>query len=352
MEPLTFDSSDVGLIEATVSKLYSKQRISAVGECTRAQITRRVMAPGLGFDDLDYSFEIGYCGAAQGRIIICDVVSSTIRRVGEGNDETFGPGDLFLISRPDLPYAGVAHAPRLRFTVLDPAICARVAATTDDDASPVRMLDHRPVSRQAALHLWRAVAYVRDSVMAAPEALLTPLVVSTASQYLAASVLHAFPNSALTDPTARDEHDANPGTLRRAVAFIEANPDADISVADIAGAASVTPRALQLAFRRHLDTTPTEYLRRVRLAHAHQDLVHASPGGGTTVTAVAYRWGFSSPGRFTQYYRAAYGVPPSYTLRRWQSGRRRGASQVRRVLIMGFLVLRVVVTEVMFRYRT
>lgn len=277
MEPLTFDSSDVGLIEATVSKLYSKQRISAVGECTRAQITRRVLAPGLGFDDLHYSFEIGYCGAAQGRIIICDVLSSTIRRVGEGNDETFGPGDLFLISRPDLPYAGVAYASRLRFTVLDPAICARVAATTDDDAGPVRMLDHRPVSRQAPLHLWRAVAYVRDSVMAAPEALLTPLVVSTASQYLAASVLYAFPNSALTDPTARDGHDANPGTLRRAVAFIEANPGADISVADVAHAAHVTPRALQLAFRRRLGTTPTGYLRRVRLDRAHHNLVYASP---------------------------------------------------------------------------
>jgi hypothetical protein len=32
-------------------------------------------------------------------------------------------------------------------------------------------------------------------------------------------------------------------------------------VADIAAAARVTTRAVQLAFRRHLDTTPTDYLR-------------------------------------------------------------------------------------------
>ena len=56
MEPLAFDSSDLGLIEATVSKLYSRLHIGAVGERTRARITRRVLAPGLGFDDLDYSF--------------------------------------------------------------------------------------------------------------------------------------------------------------------------------------------------------------------------------------------------------------------------------------------------------
>jgi AraC-like DNA-binding protein len=316
MEPVTFDSSDVGLIEATVSKLYSKLHIGAVGSSTRAQITRRVMAPGLGFDDLDYSFDIGYSGEAQGRLIICDVISSTIRRVGDGYDETFGPGDLFLISKPGLPYAGVAHSSRLRFTVLDPAICARVAATAEDGAAaPVRVLDHRPVSQPAALHLQRTIAYVRDCVMAASEAERAPLVISAASQLLAASVLQAFPNSAVIDTTAADRRDANPGTLRRAMAFIDANPDIDISVSDIARAAYVTPRALQLAFRRHLDTTPLAYLRQVRLHHAHQDLAQASPGDGTTVTTVSYRWGFPSPSRFAAAYRAAYGVSPSDTLR-------------------------------------
>jgi transcriptional regulator GlxA family with amidase domain len=133
---------------------------------------------------------------------------------------------------------------------------------------------------------------------------------------LAASVLHAFPNNAVTDTTAEDQHDAHPGTLRRAVAFIEANPGMDIGISDIAQAVYVTPRALQLAFRRHLDITPTDYLRRVRLDHAHHDLAQASPGDGTTVTAVAYKWGFASPSRFAQHYRASYGTTPSDTLRK------------------------------------
>jgi transcriptional regulator GlxA family with amidase domain len=77
-------------------------------------------------------------------------------------------------------------------------------------------------------------------------------VVSTASQLLAASVLQAFPNSAATGTTAEDQHDASPGTLRRAIAFIEASPDTDIGISDIARAACVTPRAVQLAFRRRL----------------------------------------------------------------------------------------------------
>jgi AraC-like DNA-binding protein len=102
-------------------------------------------------------------------------------------------------------------------------------------------------------------------------------------------------------------------SLRRATAFIEANPDRDITVADVAAAAHVTIRAVQLAFRRHLDTTPMAYLRQVRLDHAHRQLQAANPGR-ESVTAVAYRWGFASPSRFTAYYRQAYGVLPSRTL--------------------------------------
>ena len=126
--------------------------------------------------------------------------------------------------------------------------------------------------------------------------------------------LVTFPNTTSADPTIEDRHDAHPTTLRRALAFIDENAHTDVTVADIADAAHVTVRAVQLAFRRHLDTTPMEYLRRVRLEHAHNELKDADPT--TTVTSVAYRWGFPSSSRFAAHYRQLYGVSPRTTLRR------------------------------------
>jgi AraC-like DNA-binding protein len=41
-----------------------------------------------------------------------------------------------------------------------------------------------------------------------------------------------------------------------------------------------------------------------------------SPAAGTTVAAIARRWGFSRPDRFAAAYRTAYGRPPRHTLRR------------------------------------
>ncbi len=105
-----------------------------------------------------------------------------------------------------------------------------------------------------------------------------------------------------------------PPLLRDAIAFIQDNADADIGLDDIAAAVSVSARSVQYAFRRHLDTTPLEYLRRVRLDRAHRDLKAADPAHDT-VTAIAGRWGFSHAGRFSLAYKAAFGTAPSHTLR-------------------------------------
>ncbi len=105
-----------------------------------------------------------------------------------------------------------------------------------------------------------------------------------------------------------------PPMLRRALDFMHDSAEYDITIADIAAAGDVTPRAIQYAFRQHFATTPLEYLRRVRLQRAHQALRRADPAVDT-VTAIAGRCGFTHPGRFSSAYKQAFGVEPSRTLR-------------------------------------
>ncbi|WP_433514362.1 AraC family transcriptional regulator [Nonomuraea sp. CA-143628] len=104
--------------------------------------------------------------------------------------------------------------------------------------------------------------------------------------------------------------------LRRARRFCEEHAAEPIGLGDIATAARVNVRTLQAGFREHLQTTPMAYLRNVRLARAHADLLHiAATGGRTTVTEVALRWGFMHLSRFAAFYRQTYGHAPSVTLR-------------------------------------
>lgn len=132
------------------------------------------------------------------------------------------------------------------------------------------------------------------------------------------AVLHGLLRA--VDHPYRDALDApapsfGPAALRRIVHAVEADPTCAFTLTDMARIAAVSVRTLQELYRRHLDTTPTEHLRRTRLARAHQQL-RASDRTETTVSAVAGRSGFVHLGRFAEAYRARYDEPPSATLRR------------------------------------
>ncbi|EPC02994.1 hypothetical protein L861_22040 [Litchfieldella anticariensis FP35 = DSM 16096] len=102
-----------------------------------------------------------------------------------------------------------------------------------------------------------------------------------------------------------------PRHVRAAVDYMHAHLHQSLTMADIAAAVGVSVRSLQAAFRRFYDTTPMNYLRRLRLEAVHQEL--ASPENRLPVSEVALKWGFVHLGRFAAQYRAAYGVYPSAT---------------------------------------
>ncbi|MHB8689990.1 MAG: AraC family transcriptional regulator [Solirubrobacteraceae bacterium] len=104
-----------------------------------------------------------------------------------------------------------------------------------------------------------------------------------------------------------------PRAIREAIALIEDRPAQIETVADIASAVGLSVRALDDGFRRHVGTPPMTYLRQVRLARAHEELV-AADADVTTATYVAGSWGFWHYGRFAAAYRRRYGCTPSQTL--------------------------------------
>ncbi|MEW2514414.1 helix-turn-helix transcriptional regulator [Streptomyces sp. NPDC046870] len=311
MDSLTFDSHDLDVTEDFLSRAYAKMRIaSGTPGSNRAQI-RRAGIPAVSVDELALDFEMSYSVSPLGRICLCVVHEGTVRdHAFQGVEDSFGPGDAVLFAPPDLPYQGRICNARYNITMLDPALLAQVAG---DGSRPVRLIGHRPRSAAAARHLTRTIAHLRDDVLSDAQIADQPLIAATAAQHLAASVLAAFPNTALDEPAAHDTG-AHPAVLRRALAYIDDHADQPVTVADIAAAAHVTVRALQYAFRRHLDTTPLAQLRRVRLSHAHHELMAADPGSGVTVTEIAARWGFHHPGRFASLYRGTYRRAPHETL--------------------------------------
>ena len=105
-------------------------------------------------------------------------------------------------------------------------------------------------------------------------------------------------------------HHIDTRCLKLACEFIDAHAKHDVRLFEIANAAETNVRYLQKAFRQHLKTTPTGYLRDRRLEYARQELIEHRD---RSITEVALANGFTHFGRFTQYYRAKYGETPKAT---------------------------------------
>ncbi|MEW2585363.1 AraC family transcriptional regulator [Streptomyces virginiae] len=269
----------------------------------------RTSAGPMSLSTLALPTEYSYATDPLGAVAITHVIAGRMLRECADDVARAGPGDVLAISQPHLPYSGRVHHAHLRAVTVPLALVQDAAGRpAGQKAHPLRFARFTPVSRAMADQWKRTVDYVEASVLTLPEG-GAPLVVDAAARLLADTVLAAFPTDARPEPVLADTRDATTETVRRAVAFIESDPAAEIGLADAAAAAGVTPRALQYAFRRHLGTTPMAYLRRVRLAQAHADLVAADPAR-ETVTAIAHRWGFHHQGRFAAAYRDAYGLCP------------------------------------------
>jgi AraC-like DNA-binding protein len=310
-----FDSHDPDRTGSFLTHAYGTEIAVRAADRHRYRFRHhRVDAGSFLLEAVDHSTSLDIDVGPPTALVICHVVHGRVdRRIGDVADR-FGPGDVFLATTPDLPYSVRWQPGKVTMCLLGLSVLARVTdAPPTDRTGTVRFTGLTPAS-PALAGLWRhTTSYLNHVVLGNPYAYREPLVIANAARMLAAAALAVFPNVAASWPHATSRHAVNTATLRRATAFIEEYADHDIGAADIAAAAQVSLRALQLAFRRHLDTTPMAHLRRVRLDRAHRDLIRADPRQ-ETVSAIASRWGFLSHSRFTARYHATYGFPPSRTL--------------------------------------
>ncbi|MFI1990604.1 helix-turn-helix domain-containing protein [Actinoplanes sp. NPDC020271] len=309
-----FETHDLDEAVAELERGYGRLRLRATGDDHYLRIAHVGLGP-IWIDGFTFRMRFSADLAPMNLVAVGRVLSGGVTRETGSDVLTSGPGDLLMAVQPGRAGRATADNPLGEQVCFLPELLAEVADPAPGRAPrPIRFTGRRPISARSAVVWQHTFDYIRDNIAGQPAA-GEPLIVGAAARMLAAVTLSTFPSTTGDDPTIEDRHDAHPAALRRALTFIDENAHRDISPADIALAARVTIRSLQLAFRRHLGTTPTTHLRRVRLDHAHRQLLAADPAG-TTVSAIAMRWGFASHSSFTASYRDVYGVLPSTTLRR------------------------------------
>ncbi|MBY6412325.1 helix-turn-helix transcriptional regulator [Rhodococcus sp. BP-252] len=319
MSTVSIDTYDLEEAEEVFSAAYSKMHFSAPpGTPTHTKVERSQL-DNLTHDEIDFNYELKAHVDPLPDIALCRVHSGILTQQYPGGHLEGARADEITVvgSQIGKPFQINAHSAHYDVVTIDRARFDRAAGGSSaiGEPSPATLTGTSPISPEATAHLISVVDHITRDVMRSPYASSSPLVIDSVSNYLASALLQAFPTTALLEPTIEDRHDSTPALLRKAIAFIDDNAERSIAMSDIAESIYVSPRSLQYMFRKHLDTTPTEYLRRVRLHQAHLELV-ASDRMRTTVGQIAAGWGFGHLGRFASYYRQHYGVSPHQTLRR------------------------------------
>jgi AraC-like DNA-binding protein len=179
---------------------------------------------------------------------------------------------------------------------------------------PDPVLDPRIDLRGTPGRRWdRLVRLLCDEARAPSSVLSHPMIAAPLHDAVVTGFVHATEHR-WRDALGRPSRSWSRTPVRRAVEAIRSDPAQPLTPATLARLAGASTRTLHDGFRRHLDTTPMAYLRLVRLERAHAELRAADPRG-TTVAAVAHRWGFNHVSRFAQAYSRTYGRPPGATLR-------------------------------------
>lgn len=105
-----------------------------------------------------------------------------------------------------------------------------------------------------------------------------------------------------------------PRALRRARDCLQESATEPLDLAQLAEAAGIGIRALQLGFQRHFGVSISQMLQDIRLGHLNRRLRAAPPDA--RIIEIAFDLGFTHLGRMAGAYRRKFGETPSATLRR------------------------------------
>lgn len=297
-------------------------------DVTRVETTWKQFVPGAVLHDVDpHRFNFDWLSADLGsaslvRYDLAASVSSTAEpldqflacRVEGADAQVWSDRDDLDATRPWISDGPRVHArwqggARVTALIFERDELQRLAQKiTGRDTLSLHVSELSPRSAEAADQWNRMFSYLEQSAssLGPDDALLR----AEFARHAGATTLSTFSTSMSQDPHRPVQTAPAPATVRRALAFIAENAHLPITVDDIAASVHISTRGLQYAFRRTLDATPAECLRRARLDGAHRELRSGMP---TSVAAVARRWGFSHPSRFAAAYRDAFGVLPSAT---------------------------------------
>lgn len=236
-------------------------------------------------------------GMRRGRkpfVVLQYTLSGEGRLTYEGVRQTVEPGMLMIVPIPGenrywLPRGGSWE---FIYLCLNGAEVMRACATVVQLAGPLLTLSATSAPIRAMRSLCACIG---------EDKLVSPFDASAQAYALIMALLTAT----MRDRADDDKRD-RPEAVMRAMAFCRNHLEKTIGVAEMADAAGYSRHHFSRMFSASEGVGPAEFLTRLRLDRAVNQLKHSSDA----IKTIADRCGFTSAGYFCKVFRKAYGVSP------------------------------------------
>ncbi|MFI6358310.1 helix-turn-helix domain-containing protein [Streptomyces sp. NPDC050743] len=279
------DEVHTGTIRTT--SLGRIQAVTLEGDCLSALRTRRLVAQG-----------------SEDEYVVVKMMDRGVARLEQdGREALLGPGDIFVYDMARPARLNLPQPFRTKSLVLP----RDILGLSESDIAHVTASPLNPATPLGGL-LSPFLARLVDGAGTYPP---------RTSELMARSVadLLCVCTDELLGRSSADTPGGNRAMLLRVHAFIDRHlADPDLTPQVIARAHHISLRYLHKLFESE-DLTVGRWIQRRRLEECRRDL--ARDANGSTIAAVAHRWGFTNAAHFSRVFRAAYGMAP----REWRETR-------------------------------
>lgn len=311
--PTRFVTREPRHAETYLGKLFRRHSLRLADRSSKVEFLHGSASLGneMSIHRLAYGREIDNAGGPAGDAYLVVFTLAGTRYMRVGADEIVSPAGTLCVINPHQPFSSRLSADHQQLTVCVSGALLRQQLSDRTATLLSHPLEFFPVLTDAldqAATLTNVIKTLCYELRRQSSAIARPQIARHFEQVVAELLLAEVPNNHMTAPG--EITNPAPAYLHGALQFIHGHLNDPISIEDIARSVNVTPRALQLAFRRHLGVTPRAYLRNARLDLAHHAL-SADVTNRLKLSSVAQDHGFANASKFARRFRERFGQNPS-----------------------------------------
>lgn len=199
---------------------------------------------------------------------------------------------------------------RVLIGVKHSALKEHLSKLINDDVNDELVFDLK-VSNEVA---WRnTVSYIAKQISDTPHALKSEGIQKIYSDLIKSTLLELHNHNYIQKINAKEDRMMCP-QIKSAVDYIYDNIKEVVTATDLAEYSKVSLRTLQRNFLKHMDMTPTKFIRNAKLNAIHKELKSTRSVEVGTIKRILLDYNIYDFGRFANYYRLKFGATPQETL--------------------------------------